>query len=154
MCLLGACGFSPRLDRKPGKGRNGSASALVSHIPPQCRHPRWHSGKESACQCRRLKRCRFPPWIGKTPELGNSNPLRYGNPLQYSCLENHMDGGACWAAVHGVAKSRLSDFTFTFHINALEMEMAIHSSVLAWRSPGMVEPGGLPSMESHRVGHD
>ena len=73
-----------------------------------------------------------------------------------SCLENPMDGGAWWAAVHGAAKSqtRLSDFTFTFHFHALEKEMATHSSVLAWRIPGTVEPGGLPSMGSHRVGHD
>ena len=62
-----------------------------------------------------------------------------------------MDGGAWGAAVHGVVKSqtRLSDFTFTFHFHALEKEMATHSSVLAWRIPGMVEPGGLPSMGSH-----
>ena len=67
-----------------------------------------------------------------------------------------MVGGACWATVHGVAKSRtrLSDFTFTFHFHALEKEMATHSSVLAWRIPGTEEPGGLPSMVSHRVGHD
>ena len=67
-----------------------------------------------------------------------------------------MDGGAWKAAVHGVAKSqtRLSDFTFTFHIDALEKEMATHSSVLAWRIPGTGEPGGLLSMGSHRVGHD
>ena len=67
-----------------------------------------------------------------------------------------MDGGAWWAAVHGVAQSRtqLSDFTFTFHFHASEKEMATHSSILAWRIPGMVEPGGLPSMGSHRVGHD
>ena len=67
-----------------------------------------------------------------------------------------MDGGAWWAAVHGVAKSqtRLSDFTFTFHFHALEKEMATHSSVLAWRIPGTGEPGGLPSMGSHRVRHD
>ena len=73
-----------------------------------------------------------------------------------SCLENPMDGGAWWAAVHGVAKSlaRLSDFTFTFHFHALEKEMATHSSVLAWRIPGTGEPSGLPSMGSHRVGHD
>ena len=79
-----------------------------------------------------------------------------GTPLQYSCLENPMDGGAWWAAVHGVAKSwtRLSNFTFTFHFHALEKEMATHSSVLAWRIPGTGEPGGLPSMGSHRVGHD
>ena len=70
-----------------------------------------------------------------------------GNPLQYSCLENPMDGGALWAAVHGVAgsRTRLSDFTFTFHFHALVKEMATHSSVLAWRIPGMGEPGGLPS---------
>ena len=75
--------------------------------------------------------------------------------LQYSCLENPMDGGAWWAAVRGVTKSqtRLSDFTFTFHFHALEKEMATHSSVLAWRIPGTEEPGGLPSMGSHRVGH-
>ena len=79
-----------------------------------------------------------------------------GTPLQYSCLQNPMDGGAWWAAVNGVAKSRtrLSGFTFTFHFNALEKEMATHSSVLAWRIPGMGEPGGLPSMGSHRVRHD
>ena len=79
-----------------------------------------------------------------------------GTPLQYSCLENPMDGGAWWAAVHGVARSRiwLSDFTFTFHFHALEKEMATHSSVLAWRIPGTGEPSGLPSMGSHRVGHD
>ena len=77
-------------------------------------------------------------------------------PLQYSCLENPMDGGAWWATVHGVAKSRtgLSDFTFTFHSHALEKEMATHSSVLDWRTPGTGEPGGLPSMGSHRIGHD
>ena len=79
-----------------------------------------------------------------------------GTPLQYSCLENPMDGGAWWATVHGVVKSwtRLSNFTFTFHFHALEKEMAIHSSVLAWRIPGTGEPGGLPSMGLHRVGHD
>ena len=77
-----------------------------------------------------------------------------GTPLQYSCRP--MDRGALWAAAHGVAKSRtqLSDFTFTFHSHALETEMATHSSVLAWRIPGTGEPGGLPSMGSHRVGHD
>ena len=71
-----------------------------------------------------------------------------GNPLQ--------DGGACWAAIYGVAKSqtRLSDFTLTFYFHVLEKEMATHSSVLAWRIPGTGEPGGLPSMGSHRVGHD
>ena len=79
-----------------------------------------------------------------------------GTPLQYSCLENPMGGGAWKAAVHGVAEGRtwLSDFTFTFHFHALEKEMATHSSVLAWRIPGTGEPGGLLSMRSHRVGHD
>ena len=84
--------------------------------------------------------------------------LREGNgtPLQYSCLENPMDGGAWKTAVHGVTegRTRLSDFTFTFHFDALEKEMATHSSVLAWRIPETAEPGGLLSMGSHRVGHD
>ena len=71
-------------------------------------------------------------------------------------LENPMDGGAWKAAVHGVAegRTRLSDFTFTFHLHALEKEMATHSSVLAWRIPGAGEPGGLLSLGLHRVGHD
>ena len=79
-----------------------------------------------------------------------------GKPPQYSCLENPMDGGAWWAAVHGVATSRtrLSDFTFTFYFHTMEKAMATYSSVLAWRIPGMAEPGGLQSMGSHRVGHD
>ena len=79
-----------------------------------------------------------------------------GNPLQDSCLENPMDRGAWQAAVHGIAKSqtRLSDFTFTFHFHVSKKEMATHFSVLAWRIPGMREPGGLPSMGSHRVRHD
>ena len=69
-----------------------------------------------------------------------------GTPLQYSCLENPMDGGAWQAAVHGITKSRkrLRDFTFTFRFHALEKAMATHSSVLAWRIPGTGEPGGLP----------
>ena len=81
-----------------------------------------------------------------------------GTRLQYSCLENSMDGGAWWAAVHGIAKNRtrLSDFTSTFHFHTLEKGTGknTHSSVLAWRIPGTGEPGGLPSMGSHRVGHD
>ena len=81
-----------------------------------------------------------------------------GTPLWYSCLENPRDGGAWWAAVHGVAESRtgLSDFTFafTFHFHALEKEMATHASILAWRIPGTAESGGLLSMGSHGVGHD
>ena len=79
-----------------------------------------------------------------------------GTPLQCSCLENPKYGGAWKAEVHGVAESRtrLSDFTFTFHFHALEKEMATHSSVLAWGILGTGEPGGLPSMGSHGVGHD
>ena len=79
-----------------------------------------------------------------------------GNPLQYSGLENPMDGEAWWAAVHGVTRSwtRLSDFTSTFHFHALKEAMAPHSSVLAWWILWTEEPGGLPSMGSHRVGHD
>ena len=89
----------------------------------------WSNGKEPACQCR-----------------GEGN----GTPLQNSCLENPMDGGAWKAAVHGVAEGRtqLSDFTFTFHFDALEKEMATHSSVLAWRIPGTGEPGGRGRTES------
>ena len=92
-------------------------------------------------------------------ELSNiSNFIGKGNgtPLQYSCLENPMDGGAWQASDHRVGKSRtrLSNFTFTFPFHALEKEMATHSSVLAWRIPGMGEPGGPPSTGSHRVGHD
>ena len=77
-------------------------------------------------------------------------------PHSSTCLENPMDGGAWWAAVYGVARSRtrLNDFTLTFHFHALEEEMATHSSVLAWRIPWTEEPGGLLSMGSHRVRHD
>ena len=84
----------------------------------------------------------------------NASRGAVGNIFQYSCLENPMDGGAWWAAVHGVAKSRTRQgaFTFTFHFHALEKEMTTHSSVLAWRIPGTGEPGGLPSLGSHRVG--
>ena len=94
----------------------------------------------------------LPTKVRLVKAIGEGN----GTPLQYSCLENPMDGGAWWAAVHGVAKSqtRLSNFIFTFHFHALEKEMATHSSVLAWRMPGMGEPGGLLSMGLHRVGHD
>ena len=79
-----------------------------------------------------------------------------GTAVHYSCLENPMDGGAWWAAVHGVTESQtqLSDFTFTFHFHALEKAMATHSSVLAWRILWTEEPGGLLSMGSHRVGPD
>ena len=88
--------------------------------------------------------------------LGTIGREGNGTPPQYSCLENPMDGGAWWAAVHGISKSRtqLSDFPFTFHFHALDKEMATHSSVLAWRIPGTGEPGGLSCMVSHRVRRD
>ena len=104
----------------------------------------------------------IPSWP-RFPQLFFPEALTYcpfrgknGTSLQYSCLENPMDGGVRWAAVHGVTKSRtlLSNFTFTFHFHALEKEMATHSSVLAWTTPGTGEPSGLPSVGSHRVGHD
>ena len=94
--------------------------------------------------------------VGSIPGLGRSPGEGNGYPVQYSCLKNSMDRVAWWATVHGAAKSqtRLSNFTFTFPFHALEKEMATHSSVLAWRIPGTGAPGGLPSMRSHRVGHD
>ena len=84
-----------------------------------------------------------------------SNGEGNGTPLQYSCLETPMDRGAWKAAVHGVTvgRTRMSNFTFTFQFHALEKEMATYSS-LAWRIPGTGEPGGLPSIGSHRVGHN
>ena len=103
---------------------------LVKYLPASRETQVWSLGWED-------------PWEGN------------GNPHQYSCLGNPMGRGAWWAAVHKVAKSRkLSYFTFTFHFHSLEKEMATHSSVLAWRIPGTVEPGGLPSMGSYRVGHN
>ena len=107
--------------------------------------------QEEICHCFPL----FPiclPWSNGAGchDLGDGN----GNLLQYSCLENPMDGGAWWASVYRVMKSWTWLSNFTFHFHALEKEMATHSSVLAWRIPGMAEPGGLLSMGSHRVGHD
>ena len=94
----------------------------------------------------------FMYFIYSSMYIGEGN----GNPLQYSCVGNPVDRGAGWAIVHGVVKSqtRLSNFTFTFHFRSLEKGMATHSGVLAWRNPGMGEPGGLPTVGSHRVGHD
>ena len=104
-------------------------------------------GKESACSAGDPG---LIPGLGRSPREGN------GTPLQYSCLENPMDRGAWQPTAHGVTKSwaRLSDFTLSFHFPAVEKEMATHSRVLAWRIPGTGEPGGLPSMGLHRVGHD
>ena len=113
--------------------------------------PGGHSGGRDNMWLNDVYDCQGQSWMRREAFGWGS-----GTPLQYSCLENPMDGGAWKAAVHGVAEGRtwLSDFTFTFHFHALEKEMATHSSVLAWRVPGMGEPGGLPSMGSHRVGHD
>ena len=98
----------------------------------------------------------YSPRVAKNWTRLSDFTFTYGTPLQYSCLENPMGGGAWWAAVHGFGKSRarLSDFTFTFHFHALEKEMTTHSSALAWRIPGTGKPGGLLSMGLHRVGHD
>ena len=118
------------------KYRRGKLAGANSFVPG--------TALNDLCACSHF--CDPRVWVGEGS----------GIPLQYSCLENPMDGGAWWAAVHGVAESqiRLSDFPFTFHFPALEKEMAAHSSVLAWRIPGAEEPGGLPSMGSHRIGHD
>ena len=91
-------------------------------------------------------------WATSLSRIGEGN----GNPLQCYCLENPRDRGVWWAAIYGVAEgqTRANDFTFTFHFHALEKEMATHSSVIAWRLPGTGEPGGLPSMGWHRVGHN
>ena len=82
-------------------------------------------------------------------KLGKGN----GTPLQYSCLENPMDGGAWWASPWGRSESDTTE-QIHFHFHALEKAMAPHSSTLAWRIPGTGEPGGLPSVGLHRVGHD
>ena len=119
-----------------------------------------HASLKITCDVEPSSSCKYKEEIKKIKKRCCYSELscREGNgtPLQYSCLENPMDGGAWKAAVHGVTKgrTRLSDFTFTFHFHALEKEMATHSSVLAWRISGTGEPGGLPSMGSHRVGHD
>ena len=162
----GDLGSIPGLGRSPGEGNSYPLQYSGLENSMDCRahgvtksqtqlsnfhlgFPHSSVGKESACNAE-------DP--GLIPRLGRSLGVGNSNPLQYFCLENPMDGEAWWATVHGVAKSRtrLSDFTFTFtfHFHALEKEMATHSSVLAWRIPGMGEPGGLPSMGSHRVGHD
>ena len=124
--------------------RTDSVLILSLHIKG---FPGGLEGKASACNAGDL---------GSIPGLGRSPGEVNGTPLQYSCLENPTDGEAWKAAVHGVAegRTRLSNFTFTFHFQALEKEMATHSSVLAWRIPGTGEPGGLPSMGWRRVGHD
>ena len=170
--------YLPRSSTWPNQGSSGSSQCLEASPNPPCKFPSHHclvplptpahlipesSGPGSGLNSGLLKRIFYIGfWTLPSPETkyitGVSRFSGEGNGtrLQYSCLENPMDGGAWWAAVHGVVKSRtqLSDFTFTFHFHALEEEMATHSSVLAWRIPGTGEPGGLPSMGSHRVGRD
>ena len=126
------------------KAKDFNISAYYVH---QRGFPGGSDGKESACSAGDPSSI---PGLGRSPGEGKGNPLQYFRP------ENPMEGGAWQTTVHGVAKSqtRLSDLTFTFHFHALEKEMATHSSVLAWRIPGMERPGGLPSVGSHRVGHD
>ena len=149
LCMV-LTGSSVRGD-SPGKNTGvGCHDLLQGILPTQGSNP-------GLPHCRCILYClshqgslRIWEWVAYRFGEGN------GTPLQYSCLENPMDGGAWWAAVHGVTKSQtqLSAFTFTFQFHALEKEMATHSSVLAWRIPGTGEPVGLPSMGSHRVGHD
>ena len=132
------------------KGNASIKLVIVEFITAKSTTLRWtkeYSCTANACQSIPKFRCtRKSIFMHIYTSKGEGN----GTPLQYSYLENPMDGGAWWAAIHGVAKSRarLSDFTFTFHFHALEKEMEAHSSVLAWRIPGTGEPGGLPSMES------
>ena len=119
---------------------------------PVVQHSQLDQGKWTDCLL--LEPMRHLLSLGsKKAFWSRSLDLRVSSTLAW---KNPMDGGAWWAAVHGVAKSwtQLSDFTFTFHFHALEKEMATHSSVLSWRIPGMGEASGLPSMGSHRVGHD
>ena len=141
--------YSPRNSPGQNTGRS-SRSPLQGIFPTQGLNPGLPHCRQILYQLSHMIQEEFYNWLFKKTGEGD------GDPLQYSRLENPMDGGAWWAAVHGVAKSRTrpSNFTFTFHFHALEKEMATHSSVLAWRIPGMGEPGGLPSMGSHRVGHD
>ena len=140
-----------RTDPKKGKEKCPIVFVLFYHVgvgwcKPSLPPPLSYHSSFSVCRL---------GW-GIMKRLGISSGEGNGTPLQYSCLENPMDRGAWWAAVHGVAKSRtwLSNFTFTFHFHALEKEMATHSSVLVWRIPGTGEPGGLPSLGLHTVGHN
>ena len=141
------------LSKKPSWGAiKQDLGVYVPALLPGKSHGRRSLVGCSPWGCEELDTAERLPFHFSLSCIGEGN----GNPLQYSRLENPMDGGALWAAVHGVAKSwtRLSDVIFTFHFHALEKKMATHSSVLAWRIPGTGESGGLPSMGSHRVGHD
>ena len=140
----------------------GSSNTPHTSLPPPLPHTPQTSSLCAPLTAVRVSLCRNLVNVCRkrvnSAGLGKSTQTCEGNgtPLQYACLENSMDGGAWWAAVHGIAESQtqLRDFTSTFHFHALEKEMATHSSVLAWRIPGLGEPGGRPSMGSHRVGLD
>ena len=142
-CYVGFCYTSVWISHK-----QTYVPSLLSFLPPPTTSHPFRSSQSTRFQ--------FPASYSKFPQASCFTGEGNGTPLQYSCLENPMDGRAWWAAVHGVATSqrRLSDFTFTFRFHVLEKEMATHSSILAWGIPGTGEPGGLPSMGSHRVGHD
>ena len=137
----------------------GSSNTPHTSLPPPLPHTPQTSSLCAPLTAVRVSLCRNLVNVCRkrvnSAGLGKSTQTCEGNgtPLQYACLENSMDGGAWWAAVHGIAESQtqLRDFTSTFHFHALEKEMATHSSVLAWRIPGLGEPGGRPSMGSHRV---
>ena len=134
-------------------------SVMDPHPLPPASYPDHLGAVTSPCQCILLSICHFSlPSSLSLLQLHFSFILQQclSTPLQSSCLENPRDGGAWWAVVHGVAKSRtrLSDFPFTFHFHVLEKEVATQSSVLAWRIPGTGEPCELPYLGSHRVRHD
>ena len=129
-------------------------------MPEQPKGPPLSTGRQTHNSFYKLLSIFLSPLICNLPRVRGSPCCllrrRQWHPTPVLFLENPMDGGAWWATVHGVAQSwtGLSNFTFTFYFHALEKEMATHSSVLAWRIPGMGEPDGLPCMGSHRVGHD
>ena len=161
--VLRAYRFVLRIKTKPPHSKATEGHSVRLRVTLTARGQAWHHADQPSCSQRvPTGPVRFTHSVcaagGHSFLLPTSVPFREGNgtPLQYSCLGNPMDGGAWKAAVHGVAMSwtQLSNFTFTFHFHALEKEMATHSSVLAWRIPGTGEPGGLPSMGSHRVRHD
>ena len=140
----------------------GSSNTPHTSLPPPLPHTPQTSSLCAPLTAVRVSLCRnlvnvCRKWVNSAG-LGKSTQTCEGNgtPLQYACLENSMDGGAWWAAVHGITKSwtRLSNFIFTFYSHTLEKEMATHSSMLAWKIPWIEEPGRLQSMGSQRVGHD
>ena len=136
--------FLKFLEPEPQGGReNIRSEATVVSGPSQ-----WLAHHPVVSICLEEKLASIYNYSDLCSQFGEGN----GTPLQYSFLENPMDGGpGRLQSVGSLSRTRLSDFTFTFHFHALEKEMATYSSVLAWRIPGTGEPGGLPSMGSHRV---